>query len=192
MSSKLKLGYLVPNFLFLGGWAVALVGLSLVQKECNNNQEQGFYTGSSFTSIEFFTGPIGEDCRQAFRFFWFVLALDSIPALLAIIAAVKPEYARGVSSSFFAVIAPLNILMANAFYNAFDPQVFGLSEDMERFMKIVMVGFCLLSTAALLMLMADGLLSGVLNRGSDSNNKDNSVRVQVVEKTARGTTTFEV
>lgn len=73
------------------------------------------------------------------RFFWFILALDSIPALLAIVAAIKPEYARGVSSSFFAAIAPLNILMANAFYNAFDPQVFGLTEDMERFMKVCRV-----------------------------------------------------
>ena len=70
------------------------------------------------------------------RFFWFIWALDTIPPLLAVVAAVKPDLARGVSTSFFAVIAPLNILMANSFYNAFDPQVFGLTEHMERFMKV--------------------------------------------------------
>eukprot|EP00892_Ulva_mutabilis_P005416 jgi/Ulvmu1/3246/UM150_0019.1 len=192
MPSKLKIGYLIPNGLFLAGWALTLIGLSLTQKECNDQQEQGFFTGASFTSIEFFTSPIGEDCRKAFRFFWFILALNTIPALLAIVAAIKPEFARGVSTSFFSVLAPLNMLMANAFYNAFDPQVYGLSEDLERAMKVTMAGFCLLAAGALVMLMADGLLSGFLSDGSSSGDRDNTVRVQVVEKTVHGNTNLEV
>lgn len=67
MVAKTKLGYLLPNLLFLAGWALALAGLSLVQKECNDQQEQGFFTGATFTSVAFFTSPLGEDCRQAFR-----------------------------------------------------------------------------------------------------------------------------
>lgn len=56
--------------------------------------------------------------------------------------------------------------------------------------QLTLAGFCILSGGALLMLMADGLLSAFLNGGSGG--KDNTVKVQVVEKTAAGTTTFEV
>lgn len=50
-----------------------------------------------------------------------------------------------------------------------------------------MAGFCILSGAALLMLMADGLLAHGHNSG-----QPNTVKVQVVEKTAAGHTTLEV
>lgn len=57
--------------------------------------------------------------------------LNSIPALLAVVATFMPDLARGVSTSYFAVIAPLNILMANSFYDAID----AASGDMEKHVK---------------------------------------------------------
>jgi hypothetical protein len=51
------------------------------------------------------------------RFPWFVLALNTVPVLLALISMVKPQLARGATTAFFSVLAPLNILMAHAFFN---------------------------------------------------------------------------
>lgn len=62
-----KMGYLGGNVLYLIGWALTLLGLALVQNECDDRQEAGFFTGASFTSVPFFTSPLGEDCKKGFR-----------------------------------------------------------------------------------------------------------------------------
>jgi hypothetical protein len=55
--------------------------------------------------------------RGCCRFAWFVLALNTLPVLLALIAMFKPHLAAGATTAFFSVLAPLNILMAHAFFN---------------------------------------------------------------------------
>lgn len=67
------------------------------------------------------------------RFFWFVWALNTIPPLLAVVATFMPDLARGASTSFFAVIAPLNVLLANSLYDAID---LTNNSDMEDHMQV--------------------------------------------------------
>lgn len=151
-----KLLYMGGNILYLIGWAITLIGLALVQQECKDLIENRPVRSIGLGSIPFFTEPVGEDCKKGFRFFWFMWALNTIPPLLAVVATFMPDLARGVSTSFFAVIAPLDILMANSFFDAVDIA----SGDIEDHMKLTMAGFCISAGAALLMLLMDSLLVG--------------------------------
>eukprot|EP00892_Ulva_mutabilis_P005418 jgi/Ulvmu1/3248/UM150_0021.1 len=158
-----KMLYMGGNLLYLAGWAITLIGLALVQDECKDIVEDGVGLGRlAFGSIPFFTTPVGEDCKKGFRFFWFMWVLNSIPPLLAVVATFMPDLARGVSTSYFAVIAPLNILMANSFFDAIELT----NNDMEKNMKVSMAGFCILAGAALLMLLMDSLLVGDSGKGT--------------------------
>jgi hypothetical protein len=54
--------YLGMNVIFLVGWLLTLIGLSLVQKWCKDNEDLADSFMSEFTSIE-----LGKDCRKFYR-----------------------------------------------------------------------------------------------------------------------------
>jgi hypothetical protein len=66
------------------------------------------------------------------------LALNIIPAILAVIAAIEPDLARGAATSFFAVLSVLDMLLTNSFYNMFD-SVAGPSK-IEKRLKVCLCG----------------------------------------------------
>lgn len=146
--------YMAGNLLYLVGWVLSLIGLGLIQDECKDMLVDNQPLSVGLGSVPFFTEPVGEDCKKGIRFFWFIWSLNTIPPLLAVAATFMPDRARGVSTSFFAVIAPLNILLSNSLYDAINIT----NGDMEEHMQVAMAGFCILSGAALLMLLMDSLL----------------------------------
>eukprot|EP00892_Ulva_mutabilis_P005422 jgi/Ulvmu1/3251/UM150_0024.1 len=158
-----KMLYMAGNLLYVTGWVVTLIGLALVQDDCKDLiVASGFFGKDGIELIPFLIFPVGDDCEKGFRFPWFVWALSSIPALLAAAATLAPERARGASTSFFAVIAPLSILMANTFYSAVRFTVAGMQKNMQ----VSTAGFSILSGASLLMLLLDSILAADSGKGA--------------------------
>lgn len=62
-----KLLYMAGNLMYLGGWAITLIGLAMVQVECKDLIEDTNVRAIGLGGIPFFTEPVGEDCKKGFR-----------------------------------------------------------------------------------------------------------------------------
>lgn len=152
-------GYLAGVLLFLLAWFVTLGGLIASQVYCYN-PEGDIINANPGATVMFLSGGLNRACSDTFTMPWFVWALCFLPAIIALSTAFAPTYLRGSTTTLFAVVTVLNILMTHAFHELRHiSKDINLDKKYHRAITATLVGFALMSAFGLLMLLLDGLLS---------------------------------
>lgn len=149
--AKTSGSYIVTMLIFVLAWFLTLIGLSMAQNWCRDYDIYPFPGASDLLAV-----PMGNKCNKLFRFVWWVWVLNLIPMITGFSAYLRPKIARVAAAASFAAMSPLNMLIANGFYNVSDfPD---LEDDGQTRAKLVLSGFAIMGGLGLLLMLLDQVL----------------------------------
>lgn len=158
----------VSNIIYLLGWLLALIGLSYQQNWCKDHVEEA----SSWVGLGLTASQVGSKCNKLYRFAWFVWALSTVPLLLSVVHNVRPHLVARGSGALFAILAVLQILLANEFFNLDDrvretgtgtsgvdgvSDTISTNDTLRDWVRVTLAGFAIMAAAALMTIIFEAL-----------------------------------